>query len=124
MGSHAIRLAFALTLLMMPVRCQPTPEVRAEYDVRGTVESVDAVNGTLVIDHEEVPGYMQPMVMSFRVTDPALLAGLQPGDEIVFHLLVLPPGEGLLINAIEPLGAGGPGGQGKADDREGAAAAP
>jgi protein SCO1 len=103
MGSHAVRLALALVVLMGPARCQAPPQVRAEYDVRGTIRSVDPANGALVIDHDEVPGYMQPMVMSFPVSDPALLDGLRPGDAIVFHLLVLPPGEGLLINAIEPV---------------------
>lgn len=101
MGSRVVRLVFVLAVLLVTVRCHPTPEVRAEYDVRGVVQSVDRAHGTLVIAHDEIPGYMKPMVMSFRVSDPALLTGLQPGDTIVFDMLVLPPGEGLLINAIQ-----------------------
>ena len=39
---------------------------------------------TLVIDHEEMPGYMGAMTMPFRTKDVSESEGLNPGDEILF----------------------------------------
>ncbi|MCZ6673036.1 MAG: SCO family protein, partial [Verrucomicrobia bacterium] len=39
---------------------------------------------TVVIDHEEMPGYMGAMIMHFRVKNPAEVEGVSPGDEIQF----------------------------------------
>jgi protein SCO1/2 len=43
---------------------------------------------TVVISHRAIPGYMEAMVMPFRVRDARELAGLAPGDLITFDLVV------------------------------------
>ena len=43
---------------------------------------------TVVIRHEEVPDYMPAMTMPFEVKDRKELAGLKPGDEVSFRMLV------------------------------------
>jgi Cu/Ag efflux protein CusF len=42
--------------------------------------------GRLIVDHEEIPGYMAAMEMSFQVAPPSLLTGINPGDKISFTI--------------------------------------
>jgi protein SCO1/2 len=56
------------------------------YEADGTVTELRPDLGQVVIDHEDIPGLMPAMTMNFDVADPALLAGLAPGDRIHFHL--------------------------------------
>jgi Cu/Ag efflux protein CusF len=40
----------------------------------------------LVVDHEEIEGFMEAMTMGYRIDPPALLDGLRPGDKIRFTI--------------------------------------
>jgi Cu/Ag efflux protein CusF len=42
--------------------------------------------GRLIVNHEEIKGFMGPMEMSYPVTPPTLLDGLNPGDKIGFTI--------------------------------------
>jgi Cu/Ag efflux protein CusF len=53
----------------------------------GIVRAVDRDAGRLTLDHGTIPGMMEAMSMEFTVADPALLAGLDPGDEIHFEVV-------------------------------------
>jgi len=58
----------------------------------------------IVVDHEAIPGLMPEMVMPFKVSDPALLAEVDPGDRIVARLM---KGEGsVVIDKIRVTGSG------------------
>jgi protein SCO1/2 len=52
-------------------------------EARGVVQAVDAALQQVVIDHEDIPGVMPAMSMSFDV-DAEVLAGLEPGQTIEF----------------------------------------
>lgn len=52
----------------------------------GVVEAVDAELKQVVIDHEDIPGVMPAMSMSFDVPDPRVLEALAPGQRIEFTL--------------------------------------
>jgi Cu/Ag efflux protein CusF len=59
------------------------------YETEGTVLSIMADQGQILVDHEPIraPGYfMGPMEMPFSVADPALINGLKPGDRIHFRV--------------------------------------
>jgi len=56
------------------------------YVGTGEVREVDRENRQLVIAHEEIPGLMPPMTMSFDVADPALLDRTAPGQRVEFDL--------------------------------------
>jgi len=58
------------------------------YAVTGVVQSVKEGHRMAMIAHEEIPGYMDAMTMSFRVRDTNELSGMQPGDKVSFRLLV------------------------------------
>lgn len=100
MRSLLVTLAFLMSAAILLVACGSPEAPRAEYNVTGVIQSIDRDNNRVVISHEAVPGYMEAMVMSFPVSDPELLVGLESGDTVMFHMLVLPPGQGLLITEI------------------------
>ncbi|MCF6314052.1 MAG: copper-binding protein [Verrucomicrobiales bacterium] len=58
------------------------------FKVRGIVKEVKRKERLVVIDHEEIPGYMGAMIMPFTVKDASELLGLEPGDEIRFEYRV------------------------------------
>jgi protein SCO1/2 len=55
---------------------------------RGLVLKVDRAASTLTLSHEEIPGYMEAMVMPFTVRDPRQIADIRSGDRIAFRLNV------------------------------------
>ena len=55
------------------------------YEVQGTV--LDVQEGSVVVDHEEIPGFMDAMVMPFNA-DPNLIKNLKRGDRIEANFLV------------------------------------
>jgi protein SCO1/2 len=58
------------------------------YGGHGVVREIDLAGGQAVIAHDEIPGLMSAMTMSFDVPDSALLAKLSPGQHIDFELEV------------------------------------
>ena len=56
------------------------------HEAIGVVQEVDLESKQVVVDHEDIPGLMPAMVMSFDVGDPALLETLEPGQRIRFKL--------------------------------------
>ena len=40
----------------------------------------------VVIDHEEIKGYMDAMTMGYKVSSPGLLKGVKPGDRVRFTI--------------------------------------
>ena len=60
----------------------------ASFPVVGVINELKSDGSTIVIRHEAVTNYMEAMTMPFRVKETGALAGLQPGDEISFRLLV------------------------------------
>lgn len=51
-----------------------------QYPIRGRVVAVG--KDQITLDHEAIPGYMGAMEMSFAVSKPEMLRGLQPGDQV------------------------------------------
>lgn len=62
-----------------------------QWTARGVVQSVIPESNVLVLTHEEIPGVMPSMTMSFRTTNSKLYDGLQAGDVIRFTLKGIPP---------------------------------
>ena len=58
------------------------PAVVGEGQVVATVPGA----GQLVVDHEEIKGFMEAMTMGYRTDPPSLLDGLRPGDRIRFTI--------------------------------------
>ena len=66
---------------------QPAGDLKT-FPVRGKVVSVDAAKGSIVLDHEAIPGFMDAMTMPYDLKDKNLATELHPGDRITATLLV------------------------------------
>ncbi len=55
--------------------------------VRGNVVALDTPAQSVTLAHEAIPGFMSAMTMEYRVTDPATMGELHPGDRITADLL-------------------------------------
>ena len=52
----------------------------------GQVVATNPNANQLVVDHEEIKGFMGAMTMGYRIDPPALLEGLKPGDKVRFTI--------------------------------------
>ncbi|WP_165065128.1 SCO family protein [Paludisphaera rhizosphaerae] len=59
-----------------------------EYTLKGEVREVDENNRTLVIRHEDIPGFMVAMTMPFRMPEGTDFTEFQPGDHVEGKLRV------------------------------------
>jgi len=58
------------------------------FEVVGQVRSLDLLNKTVRISHQEIPDYMPAMTMPFAVKDAKLLRGVSVDDSVKFQLTV------------------------------------
>jgi protein SCO1/2 len=74
----------SIALLAGCHQAPPSPAVsvapQKTFTMRGKVVSTDATHVTL--DGENVPGFMEPMVMDYVLKDPSVVSELHPGDRI------------------------------------------
>ena len=52
----------------------------------GTVIALVTGSHQIVVDHEEIKGFMDAMTMGYKVNSPSLLKGLKPGDKVSFTI--------------------------------------
>jgi protein SCO1/2 len=80
-------LALALLLVSSAQLSLTSHAAEKTFDVTGLIKArLD--DGALVIQHEEIPGYMAAMTMRFTPADPREAAALQPGDRVRFRYRV------------------------------------
>lgn len=60
--------------------------VEREFQGQGVVRAILPELNVVVVTHDEIPGYMPPMTMGFRVATPQLLNGVEVGDSVRFVL--------------------------------------
>ncbi len=72
-------------LLVVSAGCGPAPAPET-LTGEGVVEKVVVPDRRVVVAHEDIPGFMDAMTMSFEVNKPRLLHNLKPGDHIRFTL--------------------------------------
>lgn len=58
------------------------------YDLRGVIVSVDAANGKVQLTNENIPGFMEPMTMTYSLANPMEVSELHAGDKIRAQLTV------------------------------------
>jgi protein SCO1 len=63
------------------------------YTLIGRVISKVPATRTVIVDHEEIPGFMAAMTMPYAVADGVDLSGIEPGDRIRADIDVKPDGQ-------------------------------
>jgi protein SCO1/2 len=72
------------------------------YKLRGKVVATNAGTGEVTLNHDAIPGFMDAMVMPYKLKDPSILSELHPGDTITADVLVYddPNGDVLLDHIV------------------------
>jgi Cu/Ag efflux protein CusF len=52
----------------------------------GEVVATTPASGQIVVDHDEIKGFMDAMTMGYRIDPPSLLEAVKPGDKIHFTI--------------------------------------
>ena len=78
------KLILVAILLAGPLPCRADQV----FQVKGVVREVLPDRKRVKIEHEKIPDYMDAMTMTFDVKDAKELAGLTPGDEVTFRMVV------------------------------------
>ena len=85
-------LAFTVSCDRVETQNPATPVATATnrqvFQVKGVIVKVIPREKSVEIKHEEIRGYMPAMTMPFDVKDTNELAGLAPGDSVVFRMIV------------------------------------
>ncbi|HEX8775119.1 MAG TPA: SCO family protein [Pyrinomonadaceae bacterium] len=79
-----------LLAAMSSLACRQTQKAASgrRYELNGKVVSVDRAKHRVTLDHEEIPGYMEAMIMPYTLRDEQILAELVPGDQLRATLVV------------------------------------
>ena len=77
----------AIVMLLVASACSRAPESK-RYELRGQILGVDPERQEVLVDHEDIAGFMPAMTMPYKVQDRALLEGKKPGDLITATLVV------------------------------------
>ena len=81
--------------------CGREPEAKS-YQLTGQILAVHPDKQSLTIKHQDIPGLMPGMTMTFAVKDPAMMAGREPGQIVKATLEVA--NESSRLTAIEVTG--------------------
>ena len=88
-----------LSLLVLALGALACGGNRADgHPGHGVVQAVDVERGEVTIDHDDIPGLMKGMTMTFEVPDRSLLGGIGAGDAVDFS--VREEGGRYLVTAI------------------------
>jgi protein SCO1 len=86
-----IWLGLALLVTLPLTACRGTNQAQVRrYHLKGTVVQIDKSQQHLVINHEEIRGFMAAMTMPYPVADSRALDQLSPGDQITADVVVSP----------------------------------
>ncbi|MDE3202483.1 MAG: SCO family protein [Acidobacteriota bacterium] len=64
------------------------------YHLRGKIIGTQPGTGEVYIDNDDIPGFMEKMVMPYKLKDPSILSDLHPGDVLTAQLHVPKDGKG------------------------------
>ncbi|MGH7337619.1 MAG: copper-binding protein [Myxococcota bacterium] len=75
-----------LSVALFAVAAACGDSAKNEGASHGVVTAVDASARTITLDHEDIPGVMTAMTMTFEVAPDVELEGIEPGAEVDFQV--------------------------------------
>jgi protein SCO1/2 len=88
MRTRTLLLLVALVAVALTPACNKDMSQPKRYPIEGKVTAVDAANRSLTLNHEEIPGFMKAMTMTYPVHDSWLFNVVHPGDTVQGTLVV------------------------------------
>ena len=85
-----ISLILAAGLLGSACHRTKTPAAK-RYPFTGRVISIDSAAESALIDGDNIPGFMDPMAMQYKIKPASMLRELAPGDSISAEVVVVEP---------------------------------
>jgi protein SCO1 len=85
-----VSMAVVLVAALFTSSCtkHPAPE---RYHFTGEIMSIDMQGQSAVINGDNIPGFMDPMTMTYKIKPPSVLNQLHPGDLISADVVVIKP---------------------------------
>jgi protein SCO1/2 len=87
---HPVGYNLILCLLLTLAGCKGSPTT---YTLTGRVISKQPATQQLIVDNDDIPGFMSAMTMPYKVKDPDGFQKVQPADVIRANVIVGKPGE-------------------------------
>ncbi len=89
--SRLIALWWISAVLILLPSCNRSASTQPKrYALKGTVISIDKNAGTADVDNEPIQGFMEKMVMPYKIKPPDMLGQLKAGDTIAADVVVEP----------------------------------
>lgn len=86
-------LVFALLAItaLVPACHRSKSAAAKRYHFTGRVISIESSGDSALIDGDNIPGFMDPMAMSYKIKPASMLRQLAPGDSIAADVVVIEP---------------------------------
>jgi protein SCO1 len=95
---HTLRTLVLIGTLLLVAGCKPQTR---EFQLRhGQVVQTDVSKSTVVVRHNDIPGFMPGMTMEYKIKDTRALADLQRGDVIDARIIVLRDGSDFWVDNV------------------------
>src|SRR5437588_13054249 len=95
--SNLVRILLLATAVITAGACKPRTR---EFKLHGQVVQSDAEKNTVVVKHNDIPGFMPGMTMPYKVRDRSGLLALAPGDVVDARVVVLRDGSDFWLDNI------------------------
>jgi protein SCO1 len=82
----SIAIAVSAGVFLSACTKRPAPE---RYHFTGEIVSIDLPGQSAVINGDNIPGFMDPMTMTYKIKPPSVLNQLHPGDLISADVVVI-----------------------------------
>jgi Cu/Ag efflux protein CusF len=75
-------------LLLAACQRTPAPQPTREYQMRGSVVSLDPTSQTATVKHDKIEGWMEAMTMEYPIKNQQDFSKLKVGEKIQAKILV------------------------------------
>src|SRR5947199_5531614 len=97
--SSQIRFTLVMAIAVLAPAGGCKPQTR-EFKLHGQIVQSDSAKNTVVVKHNDIPGFMPGMTMAYRVKDRSGMLALAPGDVVDARVVVLGNGSDYWLDNI------------------------